>query len=220
MSDGGQTINTMYDGMVQYDVRGLVSVRNTFLIVEDDDAEPTPTELRRGVSEPARVPQTVEEEEEEEDDAAVLDLIPPPSKLDRLQTLESWEDIKDWQYTAAIGSDPQMPYADMSAQLGAPPPPASPPPPPQQGISLEAMAPQHAGGQGQVYFPVPGVVPPSFAQNQPVRMMQPMQPWGQQQMPIGQQPMQPMMQQQPVAPPQPSQGSGQGQGLGAWPVMP
>jgi hypothetical protein len=79
------------------------------------------------------------------------------------------------------------------------------------GISLEAMAQQPVGGQ--VYFPVPGVVPPSFAQNQPVQIMRPMQPMGQPQMPMGQQ-MQPMLQ-QPVAPAQPMAGMqpmpGQGQ---------
>ena len=74
----------------------------------------------------------------------------------------------------------------------------------------EARAQQPTGGQ--VYFPVPGVMPPAFVQNQPVQMMRPMQMMGQMQMPMGQQ-MQPMMQ-------QPLQGMQQMQGMQAMQSMP
>jgi hypothetical protein len=138
------------------------------------------------------------EEEEEEEEDFMVDL-PPPSKLDRLQTMDTWEDISDWQYTSGSASDFKMPYVDISAQLSTAPAPVDAK---SQGISLEAMAQQ--ASSGQVYFPVPGVMPPAFAQNQAVQMMQPMQPTGQAHMPMGQQ-MQPMMQ-QPMPTMQPMQG--------------
>jgi hypothetical protein len=200
-SDGAQTMTTMHDGMPRHDIRGLVAVKNTFLVCEDEAEDPTPLELRRGVSEPAPKVATVEEEDEEEDFGEEVDFLPPPSRLDRLQTLESWEDIKDWQYTAGNAADPQMPYVDMSSQLTMA---SGPVETRSSGISLESMAPQQPPG-GQVYFPVPGVMPPAFAQNQPMQMMQPVQPMGQMQMPMGQQ-MQPMMQQpMPTQPMQPMQ---------------
>merc|ERR1719440_2067883 len=157
------------------------------------------------MSEPAPRVATVEEEEEEEEE----DMVPPPSKLGRLQTMETWEDIKDWQYTSANASDP-LPYVDMSSQLAG----SAPVETQSKGLSLEAMAPPPMGGQ--VYFPVPGVVPAAFAQHQPVQMMQPM---GQPQMPMGQQ-MQPMMQ-RPMTPPMESGPGGYpGQGPPMQPMQP
>jgi len=200
-SDAAQTMTTMHDGMGKYDLKGLVAVRNTFLVCEEEAEEPTPLELRRGMSEPAPKVATMQGEEGEEEEE--FDVLPPPSQLDRLQTLESWEDIKDWQYPSGNVSDPMPSYVDMSSQL-------LPPPPVEKGLSLEAMAQQPTGGQ--VYFPVPGVMPPAFAQNQPVQMMRPMQMMGQMQMPMGQQ-MQPMMQ-------QPLQGMQQMQGMQAMQSMP
>merc|ERR1719421_28919 len=92
-----------------------------------------------------------------------------------------------------------MPYVDMSAQLAMPPAPVNTQGP---GISLEAMAPPP--NSGQVYFPVPGVLPPAYAQNQPVQMMQqPMQSMPPMQPMPGQhgQPMQPMQPNVPVVMP-------------------
>jgi hypothetical protein len=191
-SDGAKTMTTI-DGMAKWDVRGLVAVRNTFLVCEEEGDEPSPLDLRRGMSEPAKVPPTVDEGEEEEEDDDV-DIVPPPTSLDRLQTMDTWENINDWQYTGAV-ADPEMPSRDMSSLLGPPPAPVD------QGLRLESMAPQQTGGQ--VYFPpLPGVMPPSYAQNQPVMMMRPMQGQQMGQLPMGQ-PVQPMMQQPMMQQPMP-----------------
>ena len=38
-SDAAQTMTTMHDGMGKYDLKGLVAVRNTFLVCEEEAEE-------------------------------------------------------------------------------------------------------------------------------------------------------------------------------------
>ena len=83
-SDAAQTMTTMHDGMGKYDLKGLVAVRNTFLVCEEEAEEPTPLELRRGMSEPASKVATMQGEEGEEEEE--FDVLPPPSQLDLPQT--------------------------------------------------------------------------------------------------------------------------------------
>jgi hypothetical protein len=203
-SDAAPTRTTMLDGMGKYELKE----KNTFLDFEEGAEVPTSLELRRGVSEPA--PKVAVEEEEAEEEELDDDLLPPP-QLDRLQTSENWEPIPDWQCLPEILRDvwdPKMPCdsavgaaeAELRRQLYVPGPGPS-----QWGLAQagdqqsEARAQQPTGGQ--VYFPVPGVMPPSFPQNQPMQLMGQMQtPTGQKNMLMVQQPMQGMQPMQPNVP--------------------
>jgi hypothetical protein len=200
----------------------VVAVRNTYLVCEEDYRELTSLELKRGVSEAPPYDGSTEastdekwfgrqatgstvasSDDEEEAEFGEVELVAPPleMKLDRCQTFDSFENLKDWQYDADAVADPAMPKLDrvktydVFEDTDRPTPkveqPAvySPPVPKveESGISLMNTLPPHAG---QVFFPpVPGVMPLEYAlqqfmhEVQPAQHLQPTQPMPQQQLP-------------------------------------